>query len=168
MTHLGVVDCSVLFLGHCDLDVDLSSIYIYSNRVRSISPILNDIEIPNLIWEYILRSWNVAYCLRSLWPGPLDSDLKIVSKTYILHYLRKQSQVSWVDASRCWRLQRTILGHCRLDLDLSSIKIVYGAISSLLHDIELPNFVYGCIFGPWCVKYSFWVTVPLTSGFSSR
>ena len=44
--HLGIVDCSLLFLSHCDLD--LAPLYC-SNRVRSISHILYDIEIPNII-----------------------------------------------------------------------------------------------------------------------
>ena len=53
--YFGDVDCSVLF---CEFD--------YSKRVQS-SFTTYDIEIPNLIWEYRLGSWNVACCLRVQW-----------------------------------------------------------------------------------------------------
>ena len=39
--------CRIPFLGHCDLDLWPS---FYNNRVWSISPILFDVGIPNLVY----------------------------------------------------------------------------------------------------------------------
>ena len=87
------------------------------------------------------------------------SSWKIISTTYLLNYLRKQSQTSTLDASwRDWRLQRTI---CRWHWPPQSI-------SPILYDKELPNLVCGYIFGPQCVNNCVRVTMTLTSVFSSE
>ena len=52
--HLGMAECRVPFLGHCDLDLDLWPSF-QNNRVRSISLILFEVGISNLVCGCILR-----------------------------------------------------------------------------------------------------------------
>ena len=57
--------CRVPFLGHCDLDLWPS---FKNNCVWSISPILLDVGIPNLVCRFFLGWWNGVYHFWSLWP----------------------------------------------------------------------------------------------------
>ena len=64
--HLGMAECRVPFLGHCDLWPSFEN-----NRVRRISLILFEVGIPNLVCKCIL-GWGVSHPIfRSLWPWPL-------------------------------------------------------------------------------------------------
>ena len=56
--HLGMAECRVPFSGHCDLDLWPS---FYNNRVRSISLILFEVGISNLVCGCILGWRSVAY-----------------------------------------------------------------------------------------------------------
>ena len=56
--HLGMAECRVPFLGHCDLDLWPS---FENNRVRSISLILFEVGISNLVCGCILGWQSVAY-----------------------------------------------------------------------------------------------------------
>ena len=70
--HLGVRDCSVLLLSNCDLELWSQ---LYKNRVLSISSILYDIELTNLICGWIYWPLCATYCLLALWPWPLATVL---------------------------------------------------------------------------------------------
>ena len=61
--HLGMVESHILFSGHCDLDLWPS---FNNNCVRSISLILFEKGIPNLVCECILGWLSVLYHFRSL------------------------------------------------------------------------------------------------------
>ena len=84
--HLGMVESHILFSGHCDLDLRPSFNY---NCVRSISLILFENGIPNLVCECILGWLSVLY---HFWVTvTLTSDLVliiIVSGAYLFYYLR--------------------------------------------------------------------------------
>ena len=56
--HLGMAECHVPFSGHCDLDLWPRFRNI---RVRSISLILFEVRIPNLVCGCILGRRSVAY-----------------------------------------------------------------------------------------------------------
>ena len=56
--HLGMGECRVPFLGHCDLDLDLWPSF-KKNCVRSISLILFEVGISNLVCGCILRKCRV-------------------------------------------------------------------------------------------------------------
>ena len=58
--HLGMAECRVPFSGHCDLDLDLWPSFC-NNRVRSISLILFEVGISNLVCGCILGWRSVAY-----------------------------------------------------------------------------------------------------------
>ena len=101
--HLGIVECHVPFLGHCDLDLDLwLSFYSYKVSVRSyvratdmdlgrysilgvrpsvplcvpcISPIFFEVGIPNLMCRCILGWRSVAYHFWVTMTFTLTSDL---------------------------------------------------------------------------------------------
>ena len=60
----------------------------------------------------------------------------------------------------------SVLGHCNLDI-ISRINLS-GEYPSILFEVGIPNFVYGCIFGWSYVAYHFWVTVILTYDLVSR
>ena len=78
----------VLILGHCDL---YSWPRFYNNRVRSISPILFQIGIPNLVCGCILGWQRVAYHFGVTVTLTLISDLVskfIVLGAYLLYYLK--------------------------------------------------------------------------------
>ena len=80
-------------------------------RVRSISPIFFEVEIPNLVCGYILGWQRVAYHFRVTLT--LTSDLVfriIVSGAYLLYYLRWESQIWCVDASWDDEVSCTIIG----------------------------------------------------------
>ena len=79
-----MAECHIPFLGHCDLDLWPS---FNNNCVRSISLILFEIGITNLMCECILGWWSVLYHLRGTMT--LTPDLvfrKIVSGAYFLYY----------------------------------------------------------------------------------
>ena len=57
-----------LFFGHCDPDFDV----LYNNRVWSISPILYDLELPNLLCGYI---YTFVAVRQLLFPGHCGIDL---------------------------------------------------------------------------------------------
>ena len=91
--HLGVAECRVPFLGHCDLDLWLS---FYSNhnvrpsiplRVRCTSPIFFEVGIPNLMCGCILRWRSVAHHFQVTLTPDLVFRI-IVSGAYILYYLK--------------------------------------------------------------------------------
>ena len=84
--HLGMVESHILFSGHCDLDLCPS---FNNNCVRSISLLLFEKGIPNLVCECILGWLSVLYHLRVT--VTLTSDLVliiIVSGAYLFYYLR--------------------------------------------------------------------------------
>ena len=84
--HLGMVESHILFSGHCDLDLWPS---FSNNCVRSISLILFEKGIQNLVYECILGWLSVLYHLRVTMT--LTSDLVliiIVSGAYLFYYLR--------------------------------------------------------------------------------
>ena len=78
----GWVSCTIF--GHCDLDHWPS---FNNNCVRSISLLLFEIGIPNLVCECILGWWSVLYHLQVT--VTLTSGLifrKIMSRAYLLYY----------------------------------------------------------------------------------
>ena len=84
--HLGMVESHILFSGHCVLDLRPS---FNNNCVRSISLILFEKGIPNLVCECIFGWLSVLYHLRVT--VTLTSDLVliiIVSGAYLFYYLR--------------------------------------------------------------------------------
>ena len=84
--HLGMVESHILFSGHCDLDLCPS---FNNNCVRSISLILFEKGIPNLVCECILGWLSVLYHLRVTvtWTSGLVLII-IVSGAYLFYYLR--------------------------------------------------------------------------------
>ena len=84
--HLGMVESHILFLSHCDIDLLPS---FNNNCVRSISLLLFEIGIPNLVCECILGWLSVLYHFQVT--VTLTSDLVlmiIVSGAYLFYYLR--------------------------------------------------------------------------------
>ena len=82
--HLWMVESHILFSGHCDLDLTFNN-----NCVRSISLILFEKGIQNLVYKCILGWLSVLYHLRVT--VTLTSDLVliiIVSGAYLFYYLR--------------------------------------------------------------------------------
>ena len=80
-------------------------------RVRCISPRFFEVGIPNLVCGYILGWRSVAYHFRVT--VTLTSDLVfriIVSRAYLLYYLRQESQIWCVDASWDDEVSHTIIG----------------------------------------------------------
>ena len=67
--HLGMAECYVPFSGLCDLDL----VYMYNNHVWSISLILFQVGIPNLVCGCILGWRRAVYHLPVA--GTLTSDL---------------------------------------------------------------------------------------------
>ena len=59
--HLGMAECRIPFSGHCDLDLDLWPSFFYNKRVRSISLILFEVGISNLVCGCILGWQSVTY-----------------------------------------------------------------------------------------------------------
>ena len=95
--HLGMVECLVPFTGHCDLDLWPSFL---KNHVQSISLISLKVGISNLMggcnfgWRSVTYHFWVTFTL--------TSDLVcriIVSRTYLLYYLRWESQICCMDTS---------------------------------------------------------------------
>ena len=88
--YLRVAECSALFL--CQYDLDLNRLPdFYNNLVRSISPKIFEVEIPDFgVWINLC----VMECSVLFWVTvalTLNSDLVsgiIVSRAYILYYLR--------------------------------------------------------------------------------
>ena len=79
--------------------------------VHIISPIFFEVGIPNLVCGYILGWRSVAYHFRVT--VTLTSDLVfriLVSRAYLLYYLRSESQIWCVDASWDEEVSRTIIG----------------------------------------------------------
>ena len=97
--------------------VTLTSDLVFRNRVRRISLILLKVGIPNVVrgcrfgWRSVTN--------RILITLTLTSDLVcriIVSRTYLLYYLRWESQTCCMDTSLEADVSHTILGHRDLDL----------------------------------------------------
>ena len=126
--HLGMAECRVPFLGHCALTLCSQRNFgrhivvarsvrpsvspsAFPLRVRCISPIFFEVGIPNLVCGYILGWRSVAY---HFWVTvTLTSDLVfriIVSRAYLLYYLRLESQILCVDASWDDEVSRIIIG----------------------------------------------------------
>ena len=80
LMHLDVRDCSVLLLSNCDLEL-LSQ--LYKNRVLSISSILYDIELTNLICGWIYWPLCATYSFLALWHWPLATVLDRSSRDNI-------------------------------------------------------------------------------------
>ena len=80
--HLGMMECHISFLGHCDLDLRRS----FKNFcVQSISLILFEVGIPNLLCGVILGWQSVVFHFRVT--VTLTSDLVfriMVSGAYLL------------------------------------------------------------------------------------
>ena len=89
--HLGMAECRVPFSGHCDINLDLWPSF-KNNRVRSISLILFEVGISNLVCGCILGWWSVAYHNWITVTLNLTSDLVsrncIESGAYLLYSLR--------------------------------------------------------------------------------
>ena len=89
--HLGMTECLVPFLGHCDLDLDLWPSFL-NNRVRSISLILFEVGISNLVCGCVLGWRSVAYHNWVTVTLNLTSDLvsrnSIESGAYLLYSMR--------------------------------------------------------------------------------
>ena len=89
--HLGIAECHVSFSGHCDLDLDLYLVFL-KNRVHSISLILFEVGISNLVCGCILGCRSVAYHNWVTVTLNLTSDLVsrncIESGAYLLYSLR--------------------------------------------------------------------------------
>ena len=94
--HLGMMECRVQFMGHYDLDLWPS---FKNNRILSISLILLKVGIPNLVCGCIFGWGSVTYHFRVTLTFDLVCRI-IVSRTYLLYYLKWESQVWVVDASR--------------------------------------------------------------------
>ena len=108
-----MVECLLLFTGHWDLDLLPS---FNNDCVRSISLILFEIGIPNLVCECILGWSRVLYHLRVTMT--LTSGLvfrKIVSRTYLYIIKGRNPKGGWM---------QLLMGECRVpfldhfDLDL--------------------------------------------------
>ena len=101
-----MVECLVPFTGHCDLDLWPS---FQKNHVQSISLILLKVGIPNLVDGCNFGWWSVMY---QFWVTlTLTSDLVcriMVSRTYLLYYLRWESQICCMDTSLDANVSRTI------------------------------------------------------------
>ena len=90
---------SVLY--HLQVTVTLTSGLVFrKNHVQSISLILLNVGIPNLVGGCNFGWWSVTY---HFWVTlTLTSDLVcriIVSRTYLLYYLRWESQICCMDTS---------------------------------------------------------------------
>ena len=91
--HLGMVECLVPFTGHCDLDVVFQKYH-----VQSISLIQLKVGIPNLVCGWNFGWLSVTYHFQVTLT--LTSDLVcriILSRTYLLYYLRWESQICCID-----------------------------------------------------------------------
>ena len=92
-----MVECLVPFTGHCDLDLWPSFLKHY---VQSISLILLKVGIPNLM---VGCNFGWRKCHIPFWVTlTLTSDLVcriIVSRTYLLYYLRWESQICCMDTT---------------------------------------------------------------------
>ena len=89
--------------------------------------------------------------------GHCDLDLFsriIVSRAYLLYFLRKESQIWCIDAS---------LNLC--DLDQVSEIIVSGALFLILFEVVITNLVCGLLLGWVKLCIPFWVTLNLTFHF---
>ena len=67
------------------------------------------------VWMQLL----MVECHIPFFFGHFDLDLVcriIVSRTYLLYYLRRKSQICCMDTSLDADVSHTILGHCDLDL----------------------------------------------------
>ena len=58
--HLGRAECHVLLSGHCDVDLDRCPSF-KDNHVQTISLVLFEIGILNLVCGCILEWWSVLY-----------------------------------------------------------------------------------------------------------
>ena len=111
--RLGVPECSILFLGRCDLDLWPQ---FKKNCVRSISPILFEIRIPNLVCGYTLGSCTV---FGSLWPWHMALILENHVFGGICHIVTHFLFLSW----KCLLLCLLIQMHFRLDFIRELIKL---------------------------------------------
>ena len=96
--HLGMAECHILFLGHCDLDRNLVFRIIVSGAYLFVS---FEIGIPNLVCGCILVCM-LGCCV--LFMGHccirLDAVFRIiVSGANLLYYMRLESRISCVNAS---------------------------------------------------------------------
>ena len=152
--------------GHCDLDLWPS----FKNfGVRSISLILFEIGIPNLVCICNLGWWSLTCYFRAT--VTLTSDLVliiIVSGAYLLYYLRREFQIWCVSNLGMVECLVPFMGHCDFDLWPSFNNNCVRSISLLLFEIGIPNLVCECILGWWSVLYHLQVTVTLTSGLVFR
>ena len=83
--HLGMTECHISFLGHCDLDLQPS----FKNFCfQSISLILFEVGIPNLVCGAILGWQSVVFHFRITVTLTSDIVFRImVSGAYLLYYL---------------------------------------------------------------------------------
>ena len=97
--HHGMTEWGVPLSGHCGLDLWPS---FYNNRVRSISLILFEVGISNLVCGCILGWRSVAYQNWVTVTLNLTSDLVsrncIESRTYLLYSVRWEFQIWCVNA----------------------------------------------------------------------
>ena len=90
--YIGVAECRILFWGHCDLDLDHRPQF-YNNRVWSISSIIYDIEISNLVrdayviyvlWVFFISSGsNLIFMAGVLLTSVLENRVRSISPLFI-------------------------------------------------------------------------------------
>ena len=85
--HLGMAECHVLFTHHCDLKLDLWP-SIKNIHVWSISLILFELVVPNLVCECILGWRSVPFQVTVTLASDLVSRISIKSGAYLLYSLR--------------------------------------------------------------------------------
>ena len=109
--YLGMAECRVPFSGHCDLDLWPSFL---NNRVRSISLILFEVGISNLVCGCVLGWQSVVFHNWVTVSLNLTSDLVsrncIESGACLLYSLRKEFQIWCVNASWDKGVSHAILG----------------------------------------------------------
>ena len=67
--HLGMVECYILFIGQCDLDLDLW-LQLHKIHVMSISSTSNQLGSPNIVFEYITDAKMLHNCVISYYFQP--------------------------------------------------------------------------------------------------
>ena len=143
--HLGMVECRVPFTGHCDLNFYLWPRF-WNNRVWSISLIIFEVGISNLVCGCILGWQSVAYHNWVTVTLYLTSDLVsrscIESSAYLLFF------EIWILNSMCkcvlgWRsVTYHFFGNCDLDLWPSFKNYYVRSISLILYEIGIPNLMW--------------------------
>ena len=149
--HLGMAECQIPFLGHCDLDLWPS----FNNyRVQSILYIIWGRNPKFGMW----LQFGMAKCHVSvLWPwlNFYNNRVRSVSQD-IIYYLREESQICCIDTTLDADVSHTILGHCDLDLWPSFKNNCVWSISPILFNVGIPNLGCWFLLGWRSGAYHFW------------